>query len=53
MHNKRRRGQRLGATAECLPQTTSGAAGIGLGFTIKYLRGVAGIGLSKHDQVQA
>jgi hypothetical protein len=34
------------ATAKHLRCTTSGAAGDGLGTTIKYLRAVAGIGLS-------
>jgi hypothetical protein len=44
-HNERRRGQRPGATIKYL----RGAAGIGLGSNIKYLRcttsGIAGIGL--------
>ena len=44
-HNERRRGQRPGATTKCLRCTTSGAAGDGLGTTIKYLRGAASIGL--------
>jgi hypothetical protein len=44
-HNKRRRGQRPGATIKYLRRTTSSAAGYGLSTTIKYLRGAAGIGL--------
>jgi hypothetical protein len=44
-HNERRRGQGPGATAKYLRCTTSGVAGIGLGTTIKYLRGAAGFGL--------
>jgi hypothetical protein len=44
-HNKRHRGQRPGATAKYLRRTTSGAAENGLGTTIKYLRGAAGISL--------
>jgi hypothetical protein len=43
--NERRRGKRPGATIKYLRRTTSGAAGIGLGITIMYLRGAAGIGL--------
>ena len=35
----------MGATAKYLRCTTSGAAGNGLGITIKYLRAAAGIGL--------
>jgi hypothetical protein len=45
MQRERRRGQRPGATANFLRRTTSGAAGYGLGTTIKYLRGAADIGL--------
>jgi hypothetical protein len=41
----RRRGQRPGATTKYLRQTTSGAAGYGLGTTAKYVRGSAGIDL--------
>jgi hypothetical protein len=44
-HNKRRRGQRPGEATKYLQFTTSGAAGNGLGTTIKYLRAAAGIGL--------
>jgi hypothetical protein len=44
-NNERRRGQRLGAAIKFLRRTPSGAAGIGLGTTAKYLRGAAGIGL--------
>jgi hypothetical protein len=35
----------LGVTIKCMRCTTSGAAGNGLGPTIKYLCGAAGIGL--------
>jgi hypothetical protein len=45
MHNERRRGQRPGATIKYLRSTTSGAAGIGLGTAIKYLRGAVGFSL--------
>jgi hypothetical protein len=43
--NERRRGHRPGATIKYLRCTTSGAAGNGLGTTIKHLRAAAGIGL--------
>jgi hypothetical protein len=45
-HNERRRWQRPGATIKDLRRTTAGAAGYGLGTTIKYLRGAASIGLA-------
>jgi hypothetical protein len=45
MHNERRRGQRLGAAINYLRCTTSGAAGNGLGTTIKFPRAAAGIDL--------
>jgi hypothetical protein len=44
-HNERRRWQRPGAKIEYLRRTTNVAAGIGLGTTIKYLRGAVGFGL--------
>ena len=44
-HNERRREQRPGAAIKYPRCTTSGAAGDGLGTTIKYLRAAAGIGL--------
>jgi hypothetical protein len=45
MHSERRHGRRPGATIKYLRCTASGAAGGGLGTTIKYLRDTAGIGL--------
>jgi hypothetical protein len=44
MHNERRRGLWPGAAIKYLRCTTSGAAGNGLGTTIKNLRAAAGIG---------
>jgi hypothetical protein len=43
--NERRRGQRPSATTKYLRCTSSGAAGNGLGTSVKYLRAAAGIGL--------
>jgi hypothetical protein len=42
MHNERRRGQQPGHHGQVL--YLRGAAGIGLGTTIKFLRGAASIG---------
>ena len=45
MHNERRRGKRPGAAIEYLRRTWSGAAGDDLSTTMKYIRGAADIGL--------
>jgi hypothetical protein len=44
-HNERHRKQRPGATIKYLRCTSSGAAGNGLGTTIKFLCAAAGIGM--------